>query len=248
MLRETRARSSNLTRLSSYQAALARQGHGSIPVTPVLLGFPLQERGPDCSDRPGGSSTGAVSGSDSQAVEASRHPLGDLLAGVAEGDRAALAELYQEIGGRVFAITLRILGHRDLAEEVTQDTFLAIWQKADRYDPARSPPFTWIAAIARNRSIDRLRKSGERHQSIALDEGHAALAQRDDAPDAAVSAASDIDTCLKRLQKERREAILLAYYHGLSHEELAERMGAPLGTVKSWVRRGLGQLRDCLAE
>jgi len=172
--------------------------------------------------------------------------LAELLSATAAGDRAAFARLYQETSDRLFAVALRILRRRDLAEDVLQDAYLAIWKKAGQYQAGRGRPLAWMATIVRYRAIDRLRASGraaEAQPSAVEDleaEGDCADWQEPQA------LAIGLSRCLERLQPKQRDAILLAFYHGFTHEELAVRLDVPLGTVKSWVRRGLMQLKDCL--
>ena len=174
--------------------------------------------------------------------------LGDLLQSTAQGDRQAFAELYRLTASRFFAIALRIVGLRDAAEDVVQDAYLTIWRKADQYQPDRGQPRAWMAAIVRRRAIDRLRSDHGRPRSFdqwtEATEGQASLlshgaVQTDHLPDS-------VRRCLERLQENHRKAICWAYYYGMTHDELSLKLEAPLGTVKSWVRRGLLQLKDCL--
>ena len=171
-----------------------------------------------------------------------------LLCASGNGDRAAFAELYRLSASRLYPIALRILRRPEAAEDVLQEAYVLIWRKAAQFHPSRGRPLPWMAAIVRNRAIDRLRAQAREPQDPAhwddLAEGLA-----DPAASASAAAAPDalaVRGCLERLQENQRQAILLAYYGGLTHEELAARLEAPLGTVKSWVRRGLLQLKDCL--
>ncbi|HSI41959.1 MAG TPA: sigma-70 family RNA polymerase sigma factor [Xanthobacteraceae bacterium] len=170
------------------------------------------------------------------------------LQGCARGDRACLRRLYDRLAPRMIGVALRMLRRRDLAEEVVHDTFLRIWEKASTFDPARGAPETWVFAILRHRTLNVLR--GEARTDLVDDFEPMGLAA--DAPDAeaavtALSQASALRRCLERLEPHRRQAIVLAYASGLTHGELAGRMGVPLGTVKSWVRRSLVSLRECMA-
>lgn len=172
----------------------------------------------------------------------------ELLAATADGDRAAFARLYQESSGRLFAVALRILRRRDLAEDVLQDAYLTIWKKAGQYQAERGRPLAWMATIVRYRAIDRLR-TGSRMpdaQPSAADIETFEAAGDCDGWQEPQAITIGIRRCLERLQPKQRDAILLAFYHGFTHEELAVRLDVPLGTVKSWVRRGLMQLKDCL--
>ena len=165
-------------------------------------------------------------------------PLGPLLA-AAGGDRRAFQRLYQISSPRLFAIAVRILRRRDLAEEALQDAFVAIWQRAGQYQAARGAPMAWMGTVVRNRAIDLLRRGGQEVTGLEPDR-HAR------AEPALSDLAENVRNCLATLQESQRRAILLAYYYGMTHQELADRLDAPLGTVKSWVRRGLLQIKDCL--
>ena len=180
------------------------------------------------------------------------HRLNRVLAAVGQGDRAAFRDLYDLAAGSLLAIAIRILRNREAAEEALQEAFLAIWQKAGQYAPERGFAYPWMAMIVRNRAIDKAR-AGRRHAGAAtLDEAIDMDPERLASPwaprlfPAADAEARDVRICLSRLNDNSRRAIALAFYEGLTHEELAERLGAPLGTVKSWVRRGLQSLKECL--
>ena len=175
-------------------------------------------------------------------------PLPEVLAATARGDRRAFAELYQLTKSRLYAITLALLRQQDAAEDVLQETYLAVWRTAGQYQPGRAPVMVWLMAIARHRAIEllrqRRRRAAETHaESLAED----ALQIPDPSPAPAVDhLAHAIQECLRRLSDDQSAAIKLAFFHGHSHEELAARLQTPLGTVKSWVRRGLLQLKGCL--
>ncbi len=165
----------------------------------------------------------------------------------AAGDRAALRVLYDSEAPRMIGVALRVLRRRALAEEAVQDAFVQIWRKAASFDPTRGDGRTWIYAILRNRALNILR--GESRTDLVDDFAPMELASEEDDPETLVTKLSEagaLRRCLERLDGERRQAILLAYVHGLSHGELAGRMGVPLGTAKSWIRRSLGTLRECL--
>jgi len=178
---------------------------------------------------------------------AASHRLDELLARVAGGDRQAFESVYQLASGRLFAICLHVLRDRGDAEEVLQEVFTAVWNKAAQFDRAKAAAMTWLSMLARNRAIDRLRAAPPR----ALDDLSVAEELPDVAPQPAQVAeqASDherLQDCLETLEPRRRSLIRLAFLEGASYEELARRIGSPLGSVKSWIRRGLGQLRVCL--
>ena len=164
--------------------------------------------------------------------------LARLLAAAAKGDRQAFGRIYQLSSGRLFAVALRITRRRELAEEVLQEAYVTIWHKAHQYYPDRGAPMAWMTTIVRNRAIDHLRRRPREDQELDQEAPGDIDAWFD-------GAAADVRGCLAVLPGNQRQAILLAYYYGMTHEELALQMSAPLGTVKSWVRRGLSRLREC---
>lgn len=175
-------------------------------------------------------------------------PCADLLLDVAQGDRAAFERLYRLASPRLFAICLRLLPDRAEAEDVLQDVFATIWHKAGQFDPARAGAPAWMGMIARNRAIDRLRSPAHAVRTTALELGDE-LPDPGDTPVEATEALSErerLQRCLERLDERRRGLIRTAFFDGATYEELAVRSGAPLGSVKSWIRRGLLQLRACL--
>ena len=173
--------------------------------------------------------------------------LAQLLSRSALGDRAAFAELYRATASKLFAVSLRIVRERPLAEEALQDSFVNIWNHASDYAQAKSAPTTWMTAIVRNRSLDIVRRSREQPD---VDEALTAnLVDESAAParDAQARAeAHALERCLEKLDAEQRQTIALAFYHGLTHSELAAHLRRPLGTVKTHIRRGLARLRECL--
>jgi RNA polymerase sigma-70 factor (ECF subfamily) len=174
--------------------------------------------------------------------------LAQLLSRIALADRAAFEQLYLATRAKLFAVSLRIVRERFLAEEVLQDSFLSIWAHASEYARARSAPLTWMTAIVRNRSLDVVRRT--REEPDIDDALTAALVDPDAAPDRealARSRAHHVRACLEELEPGERQSIALAFFHGLSHAELARHLGRPLGTVKTHIRRGLMRMRDCLA-
>lgn len=179
--------------------------------------------------------------------------LTQLLHATATGDQRAFAELYRLTSAHLYGVLVRMLQRRDWAEEALQDCFVKIWQKAETYDGNKGAPLTWLLTVARYRALDLLRmkrpevempEEGDRYQLPPMtlaDDNQDPLARADEGQGIARMRA-----CLKDLPPEQREAVMLAYYEGYTHQELAKRMNAPLGTVKSWVRRGLARLRECL--
>jgi RNA polymerase sigma-70 factor (ECF subfamily) len=181
-------------------------------------------------------------------ADADRDHLRSLLRATAGGDRTAFEDLYARTSAKLFGICLRILSERTQAEEALQDVYLAIWHKAGMYDGDRASPITWLAMIARNKSIDHLRANkGERMtQPIDL---VAEIA--DDGASVSDLAAAHADNrrlraCFEELSGEQRKVIHTAFFEGCTYDEIATRSDTPLGTVKSWIRRGLLKLKDCL--
>ncbi len=173
---------------------------------------------------------------------------GQLLARVAKGDQTALAELFQLEGGRLLAIARRIVRRSDLAEEVVQESFVAIWQRASQFDSARGSAMAWIITIVRNRALIVLRDGGrmEYHDGETL----AALGDRMGDSLTAFDVLAERDAlkiCLGQLDEHKRRAILLCYVTGMSHGEVAATLEAPLGSVKAWIRRGTIALQECLS-
>lgn len=175
-----------------------------------------------------------------------------LLAAIATGDDRAFAELYERTSPCVFGLMLRMLRRPELAQEAMQDCYVRVWRRAETYSAERGDPQAWLIGVARHRALDLLRARALRTDGHEV--GDAALAGIADAaigPESSALAGDDasrLNGCLQRLRPELRRSLQLAYYQGLSHSELAQAMGAPLGTVKAWVRRGLRQLRCCLRE
>jgi RNA polymerase sigma-70 factor (ECF subfamily) len=167
---------------------------------------------------------------------------------VAQGDRAALRAVYDAEAPKMLGVALRLLRRRALAEEAVHDTFMQIWQKAGSFDPARGDGRTWVYAILRHRALNILR-SENRTDLVDDFEPMGLEAPGEDAETLVVrlSDTSALKRCLERLEPLRRKAVLLAYVEGLSHGELAGRLGVPLGTMKSWIRRSLIALKECMA-
>lgn len=177
-----------------------------------------------------------------------------LLAASAKRDEAAFSRLYDATSSKLFGVALRILRREDWAEEVVQDCYVSIWNNAGNYSAALSAPMTWMTSIVRNRCLDWLRRPVlDTVTAGAGDEDEDPLEQvaaEDPGPLARLTAAGDaraIADCLMRLEARQRQVIMLAFYQGLTHSELAVHMREPLGTVKTWVRRGLERLKGCLA-
>jgi RNA polymerase sigma-70 factor (ECF subfamily) len=182
--------------------------------------------------------------------------LKDLLAGCGRQDRAAFARLYEATSAQLFGVAIRMLKRRDVAEEILQECYVSIWSNAAGYTAALSAPMTWMSSIVRNRCLDWLRRPRLEVVPASPDTDEAedplaAFASEDPGPLALLQNSTEaraLARCLGELEPKMRQAIALAYFEGLSHSELAAHMGQPLGTVKTWIRRGLERLRDCLGE
>ncbi|MGY2175324.1 MULTISPECIES: RNA polymerase sigma factor [Pseudomonas] len=173
-------------------------------------------------------------------------PLRPLLAQCALGNRQAFETLYRSVSPRLHGVALRFMGRTDLAEEVLQEAFVRIWYNASRYEAHLAAPMTWMVNITRNLAIDQLRK--HREQPLADGQQDALI---DDAPSAHDQLdherqAHALNRCLDTLDGMQRRSISVAYFQGLSCSELATQLAAPLGSVKSWIRRGMERLRRCL--
>jgi RNA polymerase sigma-70 factor (ECF subfamily) len=183
----------------------------------------------------------------SDAASAGRAQLSEALSEVGRGSRAAMEQVYQKTSAKLFGICLRILGSRSEAEDALQDIYISVWRKAGSFDPARASPITWLATLARNRAIDRLRASGSRptsgieEASDVADPGEDALTRLE-----ARQESGRLHGCMDELEERQSTAIRAAFFNGLTYSELAERTKVPLGTMKSWVRRGLIRLKECL--
>lgn len=183
----------------------------------------------------------AATGADSARLES-------LLRRCALQDRTAFDELYRATSPNVLACLLAILRRRDLAEEALQEVYVRIWRRADQFDAYRGRALAWLVSIGRYHAIDLLRAS---RTTVALSD---ATAARLDDP-AATFAFDNVEStrtgamlrhCLEQLSSEQRQCVVLAYTHGLTHDDIAIQVASPLGTVKSWLRRGLQSLRRCM--
>jgi RNA polymerase sigma-70 factor (ECF subfamily) len=176
-------------------------------------------------------------------------PIGELMGRCALRDAQAFAQLYRHTAAKLYAVALRILRREDWAEEVLQESFVNIWNHVGEYSAQKSAPMTWMTAIVRNRALDWLRRPHPELGSEDYDLLVEALADDRPGPEQALQserAARALAECLKRLSASQRQSIALAYAHGLSHGELARHLRQPLGTVKTWIRRGLEKLKSCL--
>lgn len=169
------------------------------------------------------------------------------LAACATGNRGALRTLYEREARWLMGVALRIVRDRHLAEEVLQDAFLQIWRAAATFDPARGSGRGWIYTVVRHRALQEVRRSG--HAATLAVEDIEKLADHRQIADSAPTDidATELERCLERLDPQRRECIIQAFVEGYTHEQIAQKLDTPLGTIKSWVRRSLISLKDCLS-
>lgn len=174
--------------------------------------------------------------------------LGPLIAAVAIGDQQAYRRLYDATSPKLFAIALRILREESRAEDVLQDSFVNVWNAAASYNATLAAPMTWLVTIVRNRALDYIRRTDR--LAVELDDELEATLESEQAGPADLAMrgqdAEAVRGCLKRLDAGQRQAIAFAYFQGLTHSELAAAMKIPIGTVKTWIRRGLAKMRRCL--
>lgn len=183
------------------------------------------------------------------ALNPEQAPISDaeLLRQVAGGDEVALAALYDRYKSILFSLIFRILHSQSEAEDILQDVFIQVWQKAAAFDEERGRAFTWLATLARSRAIDRLRQLGSRERT-ATEASRAAPEEWTDAVEDAIKSEQGavVRSALAELPEEQRRTLLLAYFEGLTQTEIAEKLNAPLGTVKTRMRSGMIKLRELL--
>ncbi len=176
-----------------------------------------------------------------------------LLERIAQKDEAALRALYDLTGSKLYGLALRVVSSRDHAEDVLQEAFLNIWRIAGDYRASLSPPMAWMGVIVRSRALDFLRRRASERADVTqeLDDALSDSLAGDAANPMDTAQASELacalPECLRKLDARQREVVSLAYLRDLSHGELASQLKLPLGTVKTWIRRGLAQLRSCMA-
>lgn len=173
------------------------------------------------------------------------------LARVALRDRVAFEQVYRATSGHLLSVAFRILNQRERAEEILQEAFINVWHNAGSFNASLASPMTWLINIVRNKAIDMLR-SGKSERASTVDLDDEALQVAADEAQQPLQLLDEslnklrIDGCMAVLSAQQRQALALAYYRGMVHTEIAESIGAPLGTVKAWVRRGLDKLKGCL--
>ncbi len=185
--------------------------------------------------------------------------LAALLSRTALGDRAAFKHLYDKTAAHLLAVILRITRQREVAEDLLQEVYVKVWQQAGSFDAQLSQPMTWLISVARNRAIDSLRRRQTQPQTVSThvlsgddNEDRDLLGDfvsNEPGPHELLETAADaraLRSCVGHLSAEQQQSVALAFYQGLSYSEVAEHLSQPLGTVKSWVRRGLLALKGCL--
>jgi RNA polymerase sigma-70 factor (ECF subfamily) len=179
----------------------------------------------------------------------SRQELAEALALTARGDRAAFERVYASTSAKLYGVVVRILGRRDVAEDVLQDVYVRVWQHASDFDPASGSPITWMATIARNRALDEVKRK-------------TIVRSFDDCPEVLEVGSGDdpgadqerneerrrLLMCLNALEPEKRRVVLLAYFYGMTRAEIARDADRPVATVKTWLRRSLAQMKGCLCQ
>ncbi len=170
-----------------------------------------------------------------------------LLAAVAKGDQAAFERLYSATRAKLYGVLLRILGKPELADDVMQETYLKVWKMAGKFDPTIASPITWMVAIARNRAIDIVRKKAD----VSVEDLPEAMGVAAEAPPPLARREMTEElrrllSCLGKLDPEKQRIVLLAYYSGWSREQLAQKLDIPVNTIKTWLRRSLLEIRECM--
>lgn len=176
-----------------------------------------------------------------------RSQLVDDLEDVARGNRQALKRVYESTSAKLFGICLRIVRDRQVAEDVLQEVYVKVWHRAGRFDASRASPITWLSVLARNSAIDWSRSADRRRE--VDDDGLAALPDDGIPADMALEQQQEMATvhrCLDSLEGPAKGAIRAAFFDGLTYIQLAEQQNVPLGTMKSWIRRGLERMRKCI--
>lgn len=182
-------------------------------------------------------------------ADADRKRLIAALDQVAARDRTALRQVYDMTSAKLFGICFRISADRDAAEDILQDVYIKVWNRADRFDAGRASPITWLCAIARNTAIDWCRTS--RRPGTVPEEAAAQVADETPSADLLIErnqARARMLACLDQLEQRQGDAIRSAFLDGLTYAQLADRMTVPLGTMKSWIRRGMQRLKECIGD
>jgi RNA polymerase sigma-70 factor, ECF subfamily len=177
-----------------------------------------------------------------------RHELAEAIAKTSRGDRLAFERVYAATSAKLYGIIFRIVGRRDVADDVLRETFLRVWQRATEFDPNVGAPITWLATIARNRALNEVRRKVMRSlddcpEVLQLPNGDNPLSDHEEEEER-----RRLEACLIRLGAEKRDIVLQVYYYGMTREEIAKRISRPVSTVKTWLRRSLAELKGYLNE
>jgi RNA polymerase sigma-70 factor (ECF subfamily) len=180
-------------------------------------------------------------------ADLSRQALNANLRLVAGGDRGALQAVYDATSSKLFGVVLRILNDRSEAEDVLQEVYISVWTKAGQFDESRASPITWLAAMARNRAIDRQRQVGRRIQR-PIEDAEDIADDHESGLDAVLrtETSTRLDGCIAELEDQQQKALKTAFFDGRTYEDVATLFGVPTGTMKSWIRRSLIKLKACL--
>lgn len=170
----------------------------------------------------------------------------DLLRKVANRDQVAFETLYEKTCGQLFAVALKMLQNKESAEEALQEAFIRIWYKADYYKEGQGTVLTWMVSIVRYRSLDMLRSKKVRKEDTLTDQAENSVEEDIFSPGLKDPNNLKLNDCMEQLDLQQKQAIHLAYFQGLSHSEVVTHLDSPLGTIKSWIRRGLSSLQRCL--
>jgi len=173
----------------------------------------------------------------------------ELLQKTAQGDQLAFKKLYEVTSPKLMSLCLRLMRTEALAEDVLQEGFIKVWQKADTFTPGKGKALTWMSTVIRNKGLDKLRSLKTKATETEIQYEGLEFSSPDLQPDNLEDLSQDVQglmACLNKLKPDQRECILLSYYYGHTHQELADKMGRPLGTIKAWIRRGLEDIRPCL--
>ena len=176
--------------------------------------------------------------------------LENLLSRCALGEQPAFEQLYKSTSAKLFAVAVRIVHRRDWAEDVLQEAFVNIWHHAQDYQTQKAAPFTWMTHIVRNRALDWLRRP---QHEVVVEDGEIENTWADPATSlfdqlSQVREGVALEECMRQIEARNRQAIALAFWQGLSHSELAQHLQQPVGTIKTWIRRGLAVLKKCFEE
>ncbi len=173
----------------------------------------------------------------------------ELLHKAADGDQLAFKKLYEQCSPKLMSLCLRLMKTEALAEDVLQEGFIKIWEKADSFSPGKGKAMTWMSTVMRNKGLDKLRSLKTKAAETEIHYEGIEFSSTDLQPDQLSNMSEEVKglmDCLDKLKPEQRECILLSYYYGHTHQELSKKLDRPLGTIKAWIRRGLEDIRPCL--